>query len=72
MSKPIYGIKNKLGKVKLKQKKNSLSPSASPRVTVYFSRPPPESLESNSITCHPLDKSLFVYYIHLDKQKQPE
>ena len=23
---------------------------------------PPESLESNSITCHPLDQSLFVYY----------
>ena len=22
---------------------------------------PPESLESNSITCHPLDQSLFVY-----------
>ena len=23
----------------------------------------PESLESNSITCHPLDQSLFVYYL---------
>ena len=34
--------------------KNGLSPSASPP-------DPPESLESNSITCHPLDQSLFVY-----------
>ena len=26
---------------------------------------PPESLESNSITCHPLDQSLFVYCLKL-------
>ena len=24
---------------------------------------PPESIESNSITCHPLNQSLFVYYL---------
>ena len=37
----------------------------SPQVTNHFWRPP-ESLESNSITCHPLDQSLTVYYHDLN------
>ena len=36
--------------------KNGLSSSAS-----LIFPDPPESLESDSITCHPLDQSLFVY-----------
>ena len=44
---------------------NGLSPSALPRATDHFPDPP-ESLESNSVTCHSFDQSLFVYLHNSD------
>ena len=42
---------------------------AKPRVTGHFPDLP-ESRESNSIICHPLDQSLYVFlYLHYDNTK---